>query len=155
MFYQYYSHSCVNNGTTDSYCTTNYNVAQIKQTCTTGQNCSNAVCVNNTCISQCSGKNCGSNGCKGFCGILNGNCPSGQTCNSNGVCIAINVKSLSTLVYMILKQAHFIEKYKYQGLQISHLIMGLETLEISYCRWLDGDGKTTIGLYDPKTQHFI
>jgi len=35
------------------------------------------------CISNCSGKQCGSDGCEGNCG----NCTSGKICNSNGVCV--------------------------------------------------------------------
>ena len=34
------------------------------------------------CVPQCSGKNCGSNGCGGVCGT----CDSNETCNSNSLC---------------------------------------------------------------------
>ncbi len=37
-----------------------------------------------TCFPNCLGKVCGSNGCGGSCGI----CPTGQTCNANGQCVA-------------------------------------------------------------------
>jgi len=35
------------------------------------------------CVPDCSGKECGDDGCGGFCGI----CLSGKTCNSNGQCV--------------------------------------------------------------------
>ena len=62
--------------------------------CSAGLICSDGVCISNssTCIpSTCSelGKQCGSwgNGCGGVinCGI---NCPTGQSCNSNGQCVS-------------------------------------------------------------------
>jgi subtilase family serine protease len=37
-----------------------------------------------TCTPQCSGKQCGSDGCGGVCGT----CPSGESCNSAGQCVA-------------------------------------------------------------------
>ena len=39
------------------------------------------------CTPQCSGKQCGSNGCGGSCGT----CPTGQICSSNGQCVSNNI----------------------------------------------------------------
>ena len=43
--------------------------------------------TNITCTPQCADKNCGSDGCNGYCGNLNGNCLSGSYCNSAGLCM--------------------------------------------------------------------
>ncbi|WKZ24510.1 MAG: hypothetical protein QY321_02745 [Patescibacteria group bacterium] len=47
-----------------------------------------------SCFPNCTNRNCGGDGCGGFCGTNNGNCPSGQSCSNQGVCqIAIPVGS--------------------------------------------------------------
>lgn|GEM_PF-1791233 len=53
-----------------------------KQTCPTGQVCSNGKC-STSCTPNCAGKTCGSNGCGGTCGT----CVTGKTCN-NGTCVS-------------------------------------------------------------------
>ncbi len=53
-------------------------------TCMNGYVCSFGLCIpNNTCISNCAGKNCGSDGCGGSCGA----CSTGYSCQINGTCI--------------------------------------------------------------------
>ena len=39
------------------------------------------------CTPRCTGKQCGSNSCGGFCGSLGGNCSLGYECTTNGTCI--------------------------------------------------------------------
>ncbi|MCK5803167.1 MAG: hypothetical protein KAI66_10060 [Lentisphaeria bacterium] len=42
------------------------------------------ICHNNTCCTpNCSGRECGTDGCGGSCG----NCESGETCNGSGICV--------------------------------------------------------------------
>ena len=44
------------------------------------------------CTPNCIGKQCGSNGCGGFCGNLRGNCSIGYKCVTNGTCIINSTK---------------------------------------------------------------
>ncbi|VVB78225.1 Uncharacterised protein [uncultured archaeon] len=52
--------------------------------------------VNYQCAPSCSGKQCGSNGCNGFCGNVGGGCDSGQSCNfATGQC-SLSPSSITT-----------------------------------------------------------
>ncbi|TAN33489.1 hypothetical protein EPN28_01595 [Patescibacteria group bacterium] len=48
--------------------------------------CTNGQCVS-ACVPDCSGKDCGSNGCGGVCGSRGGGCDSGYECNRYGKCV--------------------------------------------------------------------
>jgi len=56
--------------------------------CGTGQICSSAgICFTTSCIPDCTGKNCGNDGCGGYCGT----CAEDYACNTNGSCYLCDV----------------------------------------------------------------
>jgi len=65
-------------GTFNDGCGTNLECG----TCDTGKYCNAGTCEVGTCTPDCSGKNCGDDGCSGSCGT----CNTGETCNAAGTC---------------------------------------------------------------------
>ncbi len=78
--------SCSGGQLAEYWCATPYESTGNFFSCSTLFGSSQYSCLNGACICtpNCVGKNCGSDGCGGFCGA-SGNCPPGQTCTS-GVC---------------------------------------------------------------------